>query len=57
MAYLFWAFAAVWLGIFLYLYGLGRRTQTLERQVADLAERTRRVGSAVSPPAEERSRR
>ncbi len=57
MAYLFWAFAAVWLGIFLYLYGLGRRSRALERQVADLAERTRRVGSAVSPPAEERSRR
>ncbi len=49
MTYLFWAFAAVWLGIFLYLYGLVRRTQSLERQLADLIERTRRV--------EERSRR
>lgn len=43
MAYLFWAFAAVWLGIFVYLYGLVRRSRALERQVADLVERAQRV--------------
>jgi CcmD family protein len=39
MAYLFWAFAVVWLGIFAYLYGLTRRSRALERQVAELAAR------------------
>lgn len=39
MAYLFWAFVVVWLGIFAYLYGLARRSRALERQVARLADR------------------
>jgi len=44
MAYLFWAYALVWVGIFLYLYSLARRSHALERQVAELVERSR--GSA-----------
>jgi len=39
MTYLFWAFAVVWIGLFAYLYGLVRRTQALEREVADLLDR------------------
>ncbi len=39
MAYLFWAFAVVWLGLFAYLYGLVRRSRALERQVSELAAR------------------
>jgi CcmD family protein len=57
MTYLFWAFAAVWLGMFIYLYGLVRRSRALERQVADLIERSRRAGSSAPPRTEERSRR
>ncbi len=47
MAYLFWAFAAVWIGLFAYLYGLVRRSRALERQVADLLDRAR-AGSESS---------
>ncbi len=36
MAYLLWAFIVVWLGIFGYLYRLMKRSQALERQVAEL---------------------
>lgn len=39
MAYLFWAFVVVWLGICAYLYVLMRRSRALERQVAQLADR------------------
>ncbi|HLW59698.1 MAG TPA: CcmD family protein [bacterium] len=46
MAYLFWAFAVVWIGIFLYLYGLVRRSRALEREVAELRARTRAGGPA-----------
>ena len=46
MAYLFWAFAAVWVGIFLYLYGLVRRSRALEREVAEL----RALGRARPEP-------
>lgn len=49
MAYLFWAFAAVWLGIFVYLYGLVRRSRALERQVADLEVRTQREDERSQP--------
>lgn len=36
MAYLLWAFAVVWLGMFGYLYRLMRRSRALERQMAAL---------------------
>ena len=40
MGYLFAAFAVVWIGIFLYLSVLARRSRHLERQVAELQERS-----------------
>ena len=40
MAYLFSAFAIVWFGVFLYIHLLVRRSQFLERQVADFLERS-----------------
>lgn len=43
MAYLFWAFAAVWVAISLYLYALIRRSQSLEREVAALRNRPPRA--------------
>jgi CcmD family protein len=50
MAYLFWAYALVWIVLFFYLYGLARRGRALERQVAELLARSR--GSArAEPPA------
>jgi len=39
LAYLFWAFAAVWVAISLYLYALIRKNEALEREVAALRER------------------
>ena len=45
MTYLFWAFALVWLGLFVYLYGLVRRSQALKRQVTDLLERSGAPGA------------
>ncbi len=39
MAYLFWAFAAVWLALFIYLYGLVRRSRALEERLAELLDR------------------
>jgi len=49
MAYLFWAYTLVWVGIFLYLYGLARRGRALERQVAELLERSRGPARAEAP--------
>jgi len=49
MVYLFWAFVVVWLGLSACLYRLVRRSQVLERQVADLADRDRR--GDLSEPA------
>lgn len=40
MAYLFWAFAVVWLGLFIYLYGLVRRSRALEDRIAELSRRS-----------------
>jgi len=40
MTYLFWASAVVWVGIFLYLYGLVRRSRALEHEVAALRDRS-----------------
>ena len=53
MEYLFAGFAAVWIGIFLYLSMLVRRSRLLERQVAELLERSGaapRRPSAVAGP-------
>jgi CcmD family protein len=41
MTYLFAAFAVVWVGLFLYLYGLVRRSRGLERELDALAARSR----------------
>jgi len=49
MAYLFWAYALVWVGIFLSLYGLARRSRVLERQVAELVERSRGSARTQAP--------
>ena len=49
MAYLFWAYSLVWVGIFLYLYGLARRSRVLERQVAELVERSRGSARTQAP--------
>ena len=51
MAYLFWAYALVWIALFFYLYGLARRGRALERQVAELLARSR-----AEPPAAGRPR-
>ncbi len=40
MAYLFWAFVMVWLGLFAYLYGLVRRSRALEERIAELSRRS-----------------
>jgi CcmD family protein len=52
MAYLFWAFAAVWIGLFLYLALLMRRSQALARDVEALLEESRRPRRTM--PSEER---
>ncbi len=49
MTYLFWAFAAVWIGIFLYLHALARRSQALAREVHTLRERLQKT--APPPPS------
>ena len=48
MSYLFWAFAAVWVGIFLYLTALIRRTQALAREVETLREQSQKT---MQPPS------
>ena len=50
MAYLFCAFAVVWVGVFAYLYGLVQRSRRLEREIAALADRS---GGAGAPAANE----
>ena len=52
MIYLFWAFAVVWVGIFLYLYGLSRRSQALDREVEMLREQSQTTPRPPSSPAE-----
>lgn len=49
MIYLFAAFACVWIGIFLYLYLLGRRTEALAHEVAVLRDAMRREQSETVP--------
>jgi len=41
MAYLFWAFVAAWLGLFIYMYRLVRRSRVLEERIAELLDRSR----------------
>lgn len=57
MAYLFWAFAAVWMGIFLYLYALTRKSQALAREVEVLREQLRKDTSPTSFPVASRGGR
>ena len=42
LGYLFAAFTAVWLGIFLYVQRLARRGRELEEELADLRRRLER---------------
>jgi CcmD family protein len=49
MIYLFAAFASVWIGIFLYLYLLVRRSEALAHEVAMLREQSQKVPRPVSP--------
>ena len=51
MGYLFWAFAAVWTGIFLYLYALIRKSHQLAREVETLRERAQKPAQAAPPSA------
>jgi CcmD family protein len=36
MGYLFAAYAAIWIGLFLYLLSLGRRSRELEEEIREL---------------------
>ncbi len=49
MIYLFAAFASVWIGIFLYLYLLVRRSEALAHEVAMLREQSQKVPRPASP--------
>ena len=42
MGYLFAAYAAVWIGIALYVRSLGQRQRDLEEELRELRERLRR---------------
>jgi CcmD family protein len=50
MTYLFWAFAVVWIGLFIYVYGLVQRSRRLERELGELIERSR-PGGGTAPRA------
>ena len=50
MAYLFWSFAAVWVGIVAYLYALLRRTRALEREIEELVGRGSSAPAVLSEP-------
>jgi CcmD family protein len=39
LSYLFAAYAAVWIGLFIYLLRLGRRTRELEEELQELRRR------------------
>lgn len=51
MIYLFAAFAAVWIGLFLYLYVLVRRSEALAHEVAVLREQSQKVPRPTTPAA------
>ena len=48
MPYLFAAFCAVWIGLFLYLLSLSRRQQELSREVEALRQMMEQKGSSRS---------
>ena len=50
MGYLFSAFVVVWLGLFIYLYGLVRRSRTLEREVDALVAQSHAAARARPMP-------
>lgn len=50
MVYLFWSFAAVWIGIFVYLYALTRKSRALAREVEMLRKQLQRETSPTSLP-------
>lgn len=52
MTYLFWAYAVVWGGIFLYLYALSRRSQALAREVEALRAEMQQPVHLVAAPAD-----
>jgi CcmD family protein len=52
MTYLFWAFAIVWGGIFLYLYALIRRSQALAREVEALRDEAQKPAPPAAAPAD-----
>lgn len=49
MVYLFAAYASVWIGLFLYLYLLARRSEALAHEIARLREQSQRVPRPASP--------
>ena len=49
MLYLFAAFASVWIGLFLYLYMLVRRSEALAHEVAMLREQSQKVPRPATP--------
>jgi CcmD family protein len=51
MIYLFWAFAAVWVGIFLYLYSLDKKGQALAREVEALRAQSKKTAPPPAVPA------
>ncbi|HLW48547.1 MAG TPA: CcmD family protein [bacterium] len=53
MVYLFWAFAAAWIGLVAYLSCLVRRMGPLEQQVADLRDRTYATSGPATADIEE----
>jgi CcmD family protein len=50
MIYLFAAFAAVWIGLFLYLCLLLRRSEAVAHEVALLREQSQKAPRPASPP-------
>ncbi len=49
MLYLFAAFASVWIGLFLYLYVLVRRSEALAHEVAMLRAQSKKVPPSATP--------
>ncbi|HLN14689.1 MAG TPA: CcmD family protein [bacterium] len=50
MTYLFWAFAVVWVGLFVYLYGLTQRSRRLEHELDALREEPRAAAPSNGAP-------
>jgi CcmD family protein len=49
MIYLFAAYASVWIGLFLYLYLLARRSEALAHEVAMLRDQSQAVARPAAP--------